>query len=72
VDAKGVGVFFGETDAVIADAKAFLASLALELFYVARAVLGQPVDRQEDRRTPPGKLLPPDLNASQSPSSTLP
>ncbi len=54
VDAQGVRVLFGEADAMIAYTKAFLASLALELFDVAQAVLGQPVERQENV---PGDVL---------------
>lgn len=48
VNAECLGMLLSEADTVIADAEAPLAGLALELLHVARAVLGQTLDRQED------------------------
>ncbi len=48
VDVESVLGFFGEADAIVSDAKAQLAGVALQLLDVAFARLGEAVDRGED------------------------
>ena len=48
MNAEGVGMLFGETHAVVADAQAQLAGLSLEFLHIAFAGLGEAVQRGED------------------------
>ena len=48
MDAQGVFRFFGEANAVVANAEAQLARLSLELFDVAFASLSETMERRED------------------------
>src|SRR5947209_16944058 len=48
MDAQGTGRFFGEADAVVADAETQLGGLPLELFDIALVGLGEAMERFED------------------------
>lgn len=48
VDAKRVGMLFGEAHAVVADAQAQFAGLSLEFLHIAFAGLSEAVQRGED------------------------
>src|SRR5437867_12885209 len=48
MDVQGTGRFFGEADAVVADAETQLGGLPLELFDIALVGLGEAMERLED------------------------